>query len=139
MILECLDQPGVLSDILGSQVKSSYFDDDLDELSEQDLADAVSWHGDWELDPSCRIVYDVTTLYINGERIGDQAPSEFLELANSRSITQVSLSALDTKWDEIAVNLISRQLLIPSENPDRRGIMGSSRRGPGTDTYGGFH
>ena len=56
------------------------------------------------------------TLYINGERIGDQTPSEMLQLANTRIIQSTDIRNLQGLWYDTVIDLIRTQSLIPSPN-----------------------
>ncbi len=117
-ILAYLDQPGVLADILGIQVTIPYLDSTQRALSDQELEQIMISTSSWELDPNCRMVYSDTTLYINGERIGDKIPNELLELADTRRFSQRSICSLNENWFEVVQDLIRQQWLIPFDDPN---------------------
>ena len=70
----------------------------------------------WELDPGCRMAYVNQTLYINGERIGDQTPSELLHLANTRTVQSGDIRKLQGLWLDTIIELIRTESLLPTED-----------------------
>ena len=70
----------------------------MQELEEQDIDPLITSVTQWELDPGCRMAYVNQTLYVNGERIGDQTPADLLHLANTRTIQSNDIRKLEGLW-----------------------------------------
>ena len=116
-IIRYLDEPLVLEHLLATRVTAPYLEiDPAQEIDDQDIDPLITSMTQWELDPGCRMAYVDQTLYINGERIGDQTPSELLHLANTRSIQSSDIRKLDSLWRDTVIDLIRTESLIPSEN-----------------------
>ncbi|MEK9670156.1 MAG: cupin domain-containing protein [Gammaproteobacteria bacterium] len=116
-IIRYLDEPHVLEHLLATRVTAPYLEiDPAQEIDDQDIDPLITSMTQWELDPGCRMAYVNQTLYINGERIGDQTPSELLHLANTRSIQSSDIRKLDSLWRDTVIDLIRTESLIPSEN-----------------------
>jgi 50S ribosomal protein L16 3-hydroxylase len=116
-IIRYLDEPHVLEHLLATRVTAPYLEiDPAQEIDDQDIDPLITSMTQWELDPGCRMAYVDQTLYINGERIGDQTPSELLHLANTRSIQSSDIRKLDSLWRDTVIDLIRTESLIPSEN-----------------------
>ena len=62
------------------------------------------------------MAYVNQTLYVNGERIGDQTPSGLLDLANTRAIQSGDVRKLEGLWRDTIIDLIRSASLVPSEN-----------------------
>ena len=58
------------------------------------------------------------TLYVNGERIGVQTPSELLHLANTRTCRSSDIRKLEKFWFDIVVEFIRTGSLVPCANHD---------------------
>ena len=81
VIVQYLDEPHVLEHLLATRVTTPYLEiDPAQEIDEQDIDPMITSVTQWELDPGCRMAYVKQTLYVNGERIGDQTPSELASL-----------------------------------------------------------
>jgi len=116
-IIRYLDEPHVLEHMLATRVTEPYLDiDPAQEIDDEDIDPLINSVTQWELEPGCRMAYVTHTLYINGERIGDQTPPELLHLANTRSIQSNEIQALQPFWYDTVIELIRTESLIPSEN-----------------------
>ena len=116
-IIRYLDEPHVLEHLLATRVTAPYLEiDPMQELEEQHIDPLITSVTQWELDPVCRMAYVKQTLYVNGERIGDQTPSELLHLANTRTIQSGDIRKLEGLWHDTIVDLIRTESLVPSEN-----------------------
>ena len=116
-IIRHLDEPGVMEHIFATRVSAPYLDlDSNTELAESEINLQFQSTTHWDLDPGCRMAYVNSTLYINGERIGDETPAQIIQLANTRSTQSSKLYELDEFWLSNVRELIRTELLIPSEN-----------------------
>jgi 50S ribosomal protein L16 3-hydroxylase len=116
-IMRYLDEPHVLEHLLATRVTAPYLEiEPAEDFDDQDIDPLINSMTQWELDPGCRMAYVNQTLYINGERIGDQTPSELLHLANTRAIQSSDIRKLESLWRDTIIDLIRTGSLIPSEN-----------------------
>ena len=116
-IIRYLDEPHVLEHLLATRVTAPYLEIDLkQEIEERDIDPLITSVTQWELDPGCRMAYVNQTLYVNGERIGDQTPSDLLHLANTRTIQSDDIRKLAGLWRDTIIDLIRSESLVPSEN-----------------------
>jgi len=98
-------------------VTTPYLDlDTHQEISDEDIDQQIESVTQWELDPGCRMAYVNQTLYINGERIGDQTPSELLHLANTRTVQSADIRKLQGLWLDTIIELIRTESLLPTED-----------------------
>ena len=82
-IIRYLDEPHVLEYLLATRVTAPYLDMEANAAFGEEIDPLIDSVTQWELDPGCRMAYVNQTLYVNGERIGVQTPSELLNLANT--------------------------------------------------------
>lgn len=116
-IIRYLDEPHVLEHLLATRVTAPYFEiDPTQELEEQNIDPLITSVTQWKLDPGCRMAYVNQTLYVNGERIGDQTPANLLHLANTRNIKSDDIRKLEGLWRDTIIDLIRSESLVPSEN-----------------------
>jgi 50S ribosomal protein L16 3-hydroxylase len=116
-IIRYLEQPEVLEHLLATRVTTPYLDlDSHQEISDEDIDQQIESVTQWELDPGCRMAYVNQTLYINGERIGDQTPSELLHLANTRTVQSADIRKLQGLWLDTIIELIRTESLLPTED-----------------------
>ncbi|MEC8693770.1 MAG: cupin domain-containing protein [Pseudomonadota bacterium] len=116
-IIRYLDEPRVLEHLLATRVTAPYLEiDPRQEIEEQDIDPLITSVTQWELDPGCRMAYVNQTLYVNGERIGDQTPSDLLHLANTRAIQSSDIWKLEGLWRDTIIELIRSKSLVPSAN-----------------------
>jgi 50S ribosomal protein L16 3-hydroxylase len=116
-IIRYLEQPEVLEHLLATRVTTPYLDlDSHQEISDEDIDQQIESVTQWELDPGCRMAYVNQTLYINGERIGDQTPSELLHLANTRTVQSADIRKLQSLWLDTIIELIRTESLLPTED-----------------------
>ncbi len=116
-IIRYLDEPHVLEHLLATRVTAPYLEiDPTQELEEQNIDPLITSVTQWKLDPGCRMAYVNQTLYVNGERIGDQTPADLLHLANTRNIKSDDIRKLEGLWRDTIIDLIRSESLVPSEN-----------------------
>lgn len=116
-MIRYLEQPEVLEHLLATRVTTPYLDLDMRQgVSGEDIDQQIESVTQWELDPGCRMAYVNQTLYINGERIGDQTPSELLQLANTRAIQSADIRRLNGFWLNTIIELIRTESLLPLED-----------------------
>ena len=116
-IIRYLEEPHILEYVLATRVTAPYLDiNPVEEIEDAGIDPLIASMTEWELDPGCRMAFANRTLYINGERIGDQTPSEMLQLANTRIIQSTDIRKLQGLWYDTVIDLIRTQSLIPSPN-----------------------
>jgi 50S ribosomal protein L16 3-hydroxylase len=116
-MIRYLEQPEILEHLLATRVTTPYLDlDTHQEISDEDIDQQIESVTQWELDPGCRMAYVNQTLYINGERIGDQTPSELLHLANTRTVQSADIRKLQGLWRNTIIELIRTESLLPTED-----------------------
>ena len=117
-IIRYLDEPYVLEYLLATRVTAPYLDIEPNIAIDEEIDPLIDSVTQWELDPGCRMAYVNHTLYVNGERIGDQTPSELLHLANTRTCRSSDIRNLEKFWYEAVVEFIRTGSLVPCANHD---------------------
>ena len=117
-IIRYLDEPHVLEYLLATRVTAPYLDMEPNTAIDEEIDPLIDSVTQWELDPGCRMAYVNHTLYVNGERIGVQTPSELLHLANTRTCRSSDIRNLEKFWYEAVVEFIRTGSLVPCANHD---------------------
>ena len=117
-IIRYLDEPYVLEYLLATRVTAPYLDIESNIAIDEEIDPLIDSVTQWELDPGCRMAYVNHTLYVNGERIGVQTPSELLHLANTRTCRSSDIRNLEKFWYEAVVEFIRTGSLVPCANHD---------------------
>ena len=117
-IIRYLDEPHVLEYLLATRVTAPYLDMEANAAFGEEIDPLIDSVTQWELDPGCRMAYVNQTLYVNGERIGVQTPSELLNLANTRTCRSSDIRNLEKFWFDIVVEFIRTGSLVPCANHD---------------------
>ena len=117
-IIRYLDEPHVLEYLLATRVTAPYLDMEPNIAIDEEIDPLIDSVTQWELDPGCRMAYVNHTLYVNGERIGVQTPSELLHLANTRTCRSSDIRNLEKFWYEAVVEFIRTGSLVPCANHD---------------------
>ena len=117
-IIRYLDEPHVLEYLLATRVTAPYLDMEPNAAIDEEIDPLIDSVTQWELDPGCRMAYVNQTLYVNGERIGVQTPSELLHLANTRTCRSSDIRNLEKFWYEAVVEFIRTGSLVPCANHD---------------------
>ena len=117
-IIRYLDEPHVLEYLLATRVTAPYLDMEANAAFGEEIDPLIDSVTQWELDPGCRMAYVNQTLYVNGERIGVQTPSELLSLANTRTCRSSDIRNLEKFWFDIVVEFIRTGSLLPCANHD---------------------
>ena len=117
-IIRYLDEPYVLEYLLATRVTAPYLDIEPNIAIDEEIDPLIDSVTQWELDPGCRMAYVNHTLYVNGERIGVQTPSELLHLANTRTCRSSDIRNLEKFWYEAVVEFIRTGSLVPCANHD---------------------
>jgi 50S ribosomal protein L16 3-hydroxylase len=117
-IIRYLDEPHVLEYLLATRVTAPYLDMEPNTAIDEEIDPLIGSVTQWELDPGCRMAYVNHTLYVNGERIGVQTPSELLHLANTRTCRSSDIRNLEKFWYEAVVEFIRTGSLVPCANHD---------------------
>ena len=117
-IIRYLDEPHVLEYLLATRVTAPYLDMEPNKAIDEEIDPLIDSVTQWELDSGCRMAYVNHTLYVNGERIGVQTPSELLHLANTRTCQSCDIRNLEKFWYEAVVEFIRTGSLVPCANHD---------------------
>ena len=117
-IIRYLDEPHVLEYLLATRVTAPYLDMEPNKAIDEEIDPLIDSVTQWELDSGCRMAYVNHTLYVNGERIGVQTPSELLHLANTRTCRSSDIRNLEKFWYEAVVEFIRTGSLVPCANHD---------------------
>ena len=117
IMMSYLDEPGIIEHVLATCVSAPYLDlGPHTGLGESEIDLQLQSVTQWDLDPGCRMAYVNSTLYINGDRIGDETPTQIIHLANTRNIQAKALGKLNKFWLQRVRELIGKESLIPAEN-----------------------
>ena len=113
-----LDEPHVLEYLLATRVTAPYLDMETNAAIDDEIDPLIDSVTQWELDSGCRMAYVNQTLYVNGELIGVQTPSELLHLANTRTCQSSDIRNLEKFWYDAVVEFIRTGSLLPCANHD---------------------
>ncbi|MBU25491.1 MAG: hypothetical protein CMD99_05615 [Gammaproteobacteria bacterium] len=117
-IIRYLDEPHVLEYLLATRVTAPYLEIEPNITMDDEIDPLIDSVTQWELDPGCRMAYVNQTLYVNGERIGVQTPSELLHLANTRTCQSSDIRKLEKFWYDAVVDFIRTGSLAPRAYQD---------------------